>query len=463
MSLANALSEVACSIVAVDGRERLLVPADAGAFEGVATPDGVLCELSPENAASVRRAWPALAPQPLGLAASFGFGDRIGCATPGHVAALRGARSRLRPVFAQQSVRELRRTGRSFREVLDAATWGVVRTGWPDGYGADADHLQELESIREAADLGFTLFTLDPSPRVTPGTAGLVPHELARRFDDLPWASLRDTPGAALSRLRRGFEHATGRVEPRDDGEAMAAMVKYGQAIAETARLAEAVPPGGEIELSLDEAPEATSPLEHATVTNALRRLDVRLTALAPRFPGHFEKGVDYRGSLPELAAAVELHAALAEALGPYKLSLHSGSDKLSVYGAFAEASGGRFHVKTAGTSYLEALRLAATADPALMRQVWTQARDAFPAARRTYELAATLDRAPPAGIGDESLPGLLDDDTARQILHVGFGGVIGDRELRARLERVLAHDGGRRYAELLQRHLGAHLSLLRA
>ena len=204
-----------------------------------------------------------------------------------------------------------------------------------------------------------------------------------------------------------------------------------------------------------------TSPLEHAIVSSALRRLGVKLTALAPRFPGHFEKGIDYRGSVQEFAAAVAVHAALAEALGPYKLSLHSGSDKLSVYEAFAHASGGRFHVKTAGTSYLEALRLAARTDTELMRLIWTESRDAFGAARRTYEMAATLEDAPPAELSDEELPGLLDDDTARQILHVNFGGVIGTPELRDRLAQVLAQDDGDRYAELLEHHFAAHLSLL--
>ena len=457
------ISAVGCSLVAVDGRERLLVPPDAGPcpFAGHATAGGILCDLTPENAAAVRETWPALAPRPLGLAASFGFGDRIGCATRGHVAALRSTQSGIAPVFAQQSVRELRRTGRSFREVLDAATWGVVRAGWYRGYGADADHLQEVDSIREAAALGFTTFTLDPSPHVEPGTAALSQTELADRFRKLPWDRLQDTPDAATDRLRRGFEHATGSIEAGGTGEAMAAMVKYANAIAETARLAEAVPPAGEIELSLDEAPEATSPLEHAIVSSALRRLGVKLTALAPRFPGHFEKGIDYRGSVQELAAAVEVHAALAEALGPYKLSLHSGSDKLSVYEAFAHASGGRFHVKTAGTSYLEALRLAARTDTELMRLVWTESRDAFGAARRTYEMAATLENAPPVELSDQELPGLLDDDTARQILHVNFGGVIGAPELRYRLAQVLAQDDGDRYAELLEHHFAAHLSLL--
>ena len=82
----------------------------------------------------------------------------------------------------------------------------------------------------------------------------------------------------------------------------------------------------------------------------------MKLVSLAPRFIGDFEKGVDYKGDLAALETSLADHAAIAEMLGPYKLSLHSGSDKLSMYPAFARATKGRFHVKTAGTSYLEAL-----------------------------------------------------------------------------------------------------------
>ena len=50
------------------------------------------------------------------------------------------------------------------------------------------------------------------------------------------------------------------------------------------------------------------------------------------------------------------MHGEIARTLGPYKLSLHSGSDKFSVYPVLAEATRGLVHLKTAGTSYLEAL-----------------------------------------------------------------------------------------------------------
>ena len=66
----------------------------------------------------------------------------------------------------------------------------------------------------------------------------------------------------------------------------------------------------------------------------------------------------------------MRVHAEIAERLGPYKLSLHSGSDKISMYGIFARVSRGTFYVTTAGISYLEALRVAARNDPSLFREI---------------------------------------------------------------------------------------------
>ena len=71
-----------------------------------------------------------------------------------------------------------------------------------------------------------------------------------------------------------------------------------------------------------------------------------------------------------ELQRDFEIHAEIARALGPYKLSLHSGSDKYSTYPLIAEATQGVVHLKTAGTSWAEALRVIANNDPDLMREV---------------------------------------------------------------------------------------------
>lgn len=97
-----------------------------------------------------------LSPVPLELRPSFGFGDRLGLATPGHVASLERADTAagIAPVFAQQSVRENSRTGRTPAEVLEDATFGVLQTGCAGALGADADHVKTTEDIELFAQAG---------------------------------------------------------------------------------------------------------------------------------------------------------------------------------------------------------------------------------------------------------------------------------------------------------------------
>src|SRR5918911_1856233 len=109
-----------------------------------------------------------------------------------------------------------------------------------------------------------------------------------------------------------------------------------------------------------------------------LRRLGVRWVSYAPRYLGEFEKGVDYVCDLAAFERHLALHAAIARQLGPYKLSLHSGSDKFSVYAMAAHQTRGLVHLKTAGTSYVEALRTIASLDPALFRELYGVAREQF-------------------------------------------------------------------------------------
>ena len=146
-----------------------------------------------------------------------------------------------------------------------------------------------------------------------------------------------------------------------------------------------------EIELSVDETEQPTTLAEHYIIADQCVGRGMKLVSLAPRYVGDFEKGVDYKGDAAELEASLRDHAAIAEMLGPYKLSLHSGSDKLSMYPALARATKGRFHVKTAGTSYLEALRVVAIHDEALFRRVIDFARAHYDRDKATYHVSATL------------------------------------------------------------------------
>ncbi len=181
-----------------------------------------------------------------------------------------------------------------------------------------------------------------------------------------------------------------------DEATLLRAAVKYGRAVAHVARLSRhlrqaAGPRLVELEVSVDETETPTSPAEHFWVANELNRLEVEWVSLAPRFVGRFEKGVDYIGDLGALEKDVAAHAALARHFGPYKLSLHSGSDKFSVYPIAARLAQGLVHLKTAGTSYLEALRTVAAVDPALFRAIYAFARERYDTDKASYHVSAEL------------------------------------------------------------------------
>jgi hypothetical protein len=443
-------------IVTVAGERVLCVPAGTEGFEGAVVEDGGerlrLVPLTAAAAERIRRLVPALAPQPLGSGrSSFGFGDRLGLATPGHVRALRTTGAGLAPVLAQQSARELERTGRTFRDVLDAATWGAVESGWVSGYGADADHLRSETEVADAVASGFTMLTVDPSAEVDAAAAMSGGHKLEERLHALPWEALEDDWPA----LRRRYPGASELEVARTAGT-------YGRALVCVVALHRAAGDAAatlDVEVSVDEINVPTSALAHRFLVTELRRLGVRLTGLAPRFPGAWRKGVDVAGDLDEIARAAALHARVAEDEGGHKVSVHSGSDKLAVYPLLASA-GGRWHVKTSGTSYLEALRVVAATRPSLFRDVLTVARDVLAGDRLTYAIAETAGVPEPATLSDAGLPDLLDDADARQCLHVTYGSVITDDGLACRLRATLAAHA-EAYAEALAAHLARHLDAL--
>ena len=231
-----------------------------------------------------------------------------------------------------------------------------------------------------------------------------------------------------------------------------------------------------EIELSVDETEQPTTLAEHYIVAHRCLDQGMKLVSLAPRFLGDFEKGVDFKGDLDALEASLHDHAAIAELLGPYKISLHSGSDKLSMYPALARATKGRYHVKTAGTSYLEALRVVARHDEALFRTIINFGRERYETDKATYHVSATLDSAPPADesvsleelereyleIWDEVPAGKGFTKPGRQILHCTFGSTLTHPEYGPAVRSVLETHPDT-YTEILKVHFVKHLEALRA
>ncbi|MCU0503535.1 MAG: tagaturonate epimerase family protein, partial [Anaerolineae bacterium] len=208
-----------------------------------------------------------------------------------------------------------------------------------------------------------------------------------------------------------------------------------------------------------------TSHAEHLFIARELRRLGVQWVSLAPRYVGRFEKGVDYIGDLDAFEADFAGHAAIARAVGPYKLSLHSGSDKFSVYPIAARLTRGLAHLKTAGTSYLEALRTIAALDPVFFREIYVFARERYETDKVSYHVSAELGRAPlPKDVSQAGLPGLLDQFDAREILHVTFGSVLRWQNPDSTLRfyphfMALLRSNGDAYAANVKAHFIRHLA----
>ena len=127
--------------------------ANLASFSGAPYKNALLCPLTPDNAAALRARLPWLNPTPLGLHTSAGFGDRLGVATPGHVRAAERYPN-IAPIFAQQSVRENARTGRTPQQVMDDAMWGLFQMDWRAPWGADADHLKTPDDADTFIDAG---------------------------------------------------------------------------------------------------------------------------------------------------------------------------------------------------------------------------------------------------------------------------------------------------------------------
>ncbi len=388
-----------------DGGEKLVGCVGKSALKGqkVATLDDkdvLIGSTDHANADTLRKALPWTAPRCLGLATSVGLGDRLGLATPGHVRAVRG--TGLAPIFAQQSIREMTRTQRTPEQVMDCASWGVFQEGFRDGFGSDADHIQKMEDLDGVVAVGFTMFTIDPGLHVVNQADRMSPEDLSKQYSQLDW-NILDTSAEVMKRAYSGkeFKLTGGGTVGFDEPAFLRAAVKYGAAIAHVARmnrrLQDLCKQPFELEASVDETESVTTPAEHYFFAAELKRLGVQWVSLAPRFIGRFEKGVDYIGDLEIFRKSFAQHVAVMRTLGPYKLSIHSGSDKFSIYPIVAELTGGLVHLKTAGTSYLEAVRAVSRIDPGLFREIYEFARGRYETDKATYHVSADMAKVPPS------------------------------------------------------------------
>ncbi len=285
---------------------------------------------------------------------SFGVGDRFG----------RQARAQLRAFIqaAEQGVEIIPVWNKSNREHIiigsepastrAAAVAAVKALRWQKPFHVDADHIR-LETVdRFVPHSDF--YTLDVAETIGKGAAPEALGAFVERHSEL-------VGRLAIPGIEQPFQTT------RADIERIAG--KYVLAVQEAARLyrhiLEAKGRGRFLtEVSMDETDSPQTPPELLVILAALADEAIPLQTIAPKFTGRFNKGVDYIGDIARFEQEFNQDlAVIAFAVGRYglphtlKLSVHSGSDKFSIYGPIRRGLG-RFqaglHLKTAGTTWLE-------------------------------------------------------------------------------------------------------------
>lgn len=285
---------------------------------------------------------------------SFGVGDRFAYQAKAQLKAfqlLKRDGVEVAPVW-NKSNREHSFIGSEPQSVFDAAQAAVQELGWAGSWHVDADHirLETVDRFMSCSDF----FTID------------VADSIGRPASAADVSAFVDRHGELIGNVRIEGVEAPYRTT-RADVERVAA--KYLLAAQEAGEIYRHIASAkGEenfiAEVSMDETDTPQTPAELLIILAALADQKIKLQTIAPKFTGRFNKGVDYVGDLPQFERefmddlAVIAHAVAAYGLpANLKLSVHSGSDKFSLYGIIRRALlRSRFgvHVKTAGTTWLE-------------------------------------------------------------------------------------------------------------
>jgi len=381
---------------------------------------------------------------------SIGIGDRFGCQGAAQLAALEKAAARglsLVPVW-NKSEREHLIVGTGPEHQRRAADEAVRARGWDKAYCVDADHIGMETVDRYLPWCDF--YTIDVADFI--GKAPEDPALFLRAME--PYRGSLDIPGASAP------------VEITDAALGTFAR-KYLRAVAAAAgvyrHIADRKGEGTFVtEISVDEAAVPQTPVELLLIMAALGLERVPVETLAPKFSGAFLKGSDYVGDVRrferEFRDDLAVIAFAVEQFGlprNLKLSIHTGSDKFSLYPVMHRAlrsAGAGIHLKTAGTTWLEELAgLAAARGEGLdfAREIYREAYGRREELCRPYLAVIDIDarRLPPPGEvdgwGPEEFVRALEHDLPcrscnphlRQLLHVGFR-VAAER--RARFEELL-------------------------
>ncbi len=403
---------------------------------------------------------------------TFGMGDRFAHQGEAQLRAILDAREEgieVCPVW-NKSHREHGIVGSVPDDLAAEAREAVAALGWSDDYYIDADHIR-LDTV-DSFLAGSDFFTLDVADSVG--------------------ADLREGEWEAfLSWIEPHFGEIRlpGLDEPLviDEAGARAASRKFLRAIGEAGVLYRHIAEkkgenGFVVEVSIDETDTPQTPAELFYILAMIAREEIPAQTIAPKFTGRFNKGIDYAGDLDRFAREFEADIlVIARAVRTFglpetlKLSVHSGSDKFSIYpivNRLIRRHGAGLHVKTAGTTWLEEVIGLAEADGDgldIAKTIYEKAFGQFEELTAPYATVIDIDRsrlpAPSTVNGwnsgqftaclrhDPDRPGY--NPHFRQLIHVGFkvAAKMGDRYTDA-LKTHASVVGRNVTTNLLERHI---------
>ncbi|MCF8358461.1 MAG: tagaturonate epimerase family protein [Prolixibacteraceae bacterium] len=309
---------------------------------------------------------------------SFGVGDRFGHQGKAQLKAFIAAKEELGMEFTpvwNKSFREHSIIGTVPSEVRKEADEAVKALGWKGDYFVDADHInfKNVDSFVEPSDF----FTIDVADFI--GEA--VPDDKVSAFveDNKPYLGELSIPGideplqVTEDWLERFANNYLTAIEEAS---------KVYRFLAKKKGIGNFVP-----EVSCDETDTPQSPLDLFFILKLLADNEVPAQTIAPRFSGRFNKGVDYVGDVARFEKEFEQDLLVIDfAVKQFglpdnlKLSVHSGSDKFSIYPIIAKLIYKHrkgIHIKTAGTTWLEEIAGLALSDGeglALAKEVYSTA-----------------------------------------------------------------------------------------
>ncbi|MHC4332217.1 MAG: tagaturonate epimerase family protein [Planctomycetota bacterium] len=382
---------------------------------------------------------------------SFGIGDRFGHQGKAQLQAIIKAKLAgidITPVW-NKSHREHTIIGTAPPDVRTEADAAVKALGWGGSHGVDADHigLKNVDLFIDSSDF----FTLDVADFI-----GQPAHE------------------AGINAFVEKHKDLVGSVQiPGIDGplnitaeQIKAIAAKTLLAVTEAGKIyrhiAAAKGAGSFItEVSMDETDQPQTPVEMLFILAAIADEAIPAQTIAPKFTGRFNKGVDYVGNVAQFAKEFEEDlAVIAFAVEQFglpkelKLSVHSGSDKFSIYGPMNKALkkfDAGLHLKTAGTTWLEeliGLALAGGDGLSIAKKVYANALGRFDELCGPYATVIDIDTGKlptPETVekwsGEQYAAALRHDQSCtsynpsfRQLLHVGYkvAAEMGDEFLGA-------------------------------